>query len=469
MNRFLISAAHKSSGKTTISIGLGAALTKRGLRVQSFKKGPDYIDPMWLSLATHQPCYNLDPYLCNTDELIDAYSHRALGADVCLVEGNKGLHDGIALDGSNSNAAVAAALDLPVILVIDTRGMTRGVAPLILGFQAFDPRIKIAGVILNRTGGKRHESKLRAVIEHYTNVPVIGAIPETPELAITERHLGLVPSNEDEAATAQVARLERAISEHIDLDQLLALTKTSSQTTEARTTKKRGHRRDIRLGIARDAAFGFYYPEDFEALTAAGAELVPFDTLNDKQLPDVDALFIGGGFPEMLAAELEANTAMRHSLHQAIENGLPVYAECGGLMYLSRSIQWQDKRHAMVGAIPADTVMHKKPIGRGYVEIEATADHPWATHDTPLIRAHEFHYSSLENIAPNVRYAWRVRRGHGIDGNRDGIVHRNVLGAYCHLRKTLGNNWPAQFIAFIRACRVTRHAALSSTPCAVKR
>lgn len=457
MHRFLLSAAHRSSGKTMVSIGLCAALKNRRLAVQPFKKGPDYIDPMWLTRAAERPCYNLDPYLSHEDELRRTFLDRSRDAQVCLVEGNMGLYDGLAVDGSNSNAALATQLGLPVILVIDCRGMTRGIAPLILGYQAFDPDVRIAGIILNRVGGQRHESKLRAVLERYTRVPVIGAIPETPHMAIDERHLGLVPSNEAGDAAERIACLERVVSAHVDLDRLLALTVDRAIPTVAPKPPqgKRGHA-TVRIGIAMDAAFGFYYLDDLEALTAAGAELVPFDTLRDTRLPEMDGLFIGGGFPEVMAAGLAANAPLRAQLCREIEAGLPVYAECGGLMYLTRSITWQGETHAMVGALPADTVMHRKAVGRGYVELEATSDHPWLPPAMTPIRAHEFHYSSLANVAPDLKYAWRVRRGHGIDSKRDGMVHRNVLASYSHLRSVAGLDWPAHFVAFVLACRLQR-------------
>src|SRR5512143_3721784 len=276
MNRMLISAAHKSSGKTMVSIGLCAALAARGHVVQPFKKGPDYIDPMWLSQAAGHACFNLDLYLMENDDVVATFAQHS--AEVNLVEGNKGLYDGLALDGSNSNAALAKLLDLPVILVIDARGMTRGIAPLILGYQAFDKDIQIAGVILNNLGGSRHESKLREVIEHYTDVPVIGAIQHDPELTIIERHLGLMPSNESGEAVARIRALGDAVERQVDLDKFLALTRKEPLAETARAIVSPFPSRDkLPIGIARDQAFGFYYADDLDALTASGAELVPFD------------------------------------------------------------------------------------------------------------------------------------------------------------------------------------------------
>ncbi len=452
MHRFLVSAAHKSSGKTTVSIGLAAALSRRGLAVQPYKKGPDYIDPLWLSAAAGRPCRNLDPYLESPEDIRAVFRQHATCADVALVEGNKGLYDGLALDGSNSNAALAALLDLPVILVLDARGMTRGIAPLILGYQAFDRSIRIAGVILNRLGGARHESKLRAVIEHYTDVAVLGALQERADLAIEERHLGLKPATEAAGADQRIAALADAVRDGVDIERLLALT-TCDRTPAAVDLSCAGTAEPLRIGIARDRAFGFYYAEDLENLQRAGARLVPFDTLADHTLPAVDALFIGGGFPEMFAAELAANQPLRRSIREAIEGGLPTYAECGGLMYLARSITWNGVTYPMTGALPGDVTMEARPVGRGYVHLEETAAHPWPQRRGATIRAHEFHYSRLHNLAPGVRFAYQVRRGHGVDGTHDGFVHRNVLASYAHLRSVAGNNWPARFVAFARAVR----------------
>ena len=458
MHRFLISAAHKSSGKTTVSVGLAAALARRGLAVHAFKKGPDYIDPMWLAAATGRPCRNLDFNLSTPAELqLEFRRHGALAA-VCLVEGNKGLYDGLDLEGRNSNAALARLLDLPVVLVLDARGMTRGVAPLILGHQAFDRSIRIAGVILARLGGARHEAKLRAVIEHYTDVPVLGAMHEDPRLAIAERHIGLTPTNEDSAVQTRIALLAGAVGGQVDLERLLAAT-ANSAPLPAVPPLARAARTGVRIGIARDRAFGFYYPDDLEALERAGAELVFFDTLRDARLPKVDGLIIGGGFPEMFMRELEANAGLRGEILAAIEAGMPAYAECGGLMYLARSLNWRGDTRRMVGAIAGDVVMHDRPVGRGYVRLAPTEYHPWGNSDgSAEIPAHEFHYSSIEGLDPHTRFAYRMTRGFGVDGNADGIVVNNLLATYSHFRSAGSHDWAARFVGFVRQ-RAGRHAA----------
>jgi len=458
VNRLLISAAHKSSGKTTISIGLCAALRARGLRVQPFKKGPDYIDPMWLSLAAGHACHNLDFFLMGHEEIVATLTTRADDADISIIEGNKGLYDGLDLDGSNSNAALAELTGAPVVLVIDARGMTRGIAPLLLGYQRFDANIRIAGVILNQLGGSRHEAKLRAVIEHYTDIPVIGAVHHDADLDIVERHLGLMPSNEDTAARARIEAIARVVAAQVDLERVLAIA-ASAPALRARESPANVARPSsgshVRLAIARDAAFGFYYPGDFDALRDAGAELVFFDTLNDARLPDCDGLFIGGGFPETQMDKLEANASLRGDIRGAIENGLPAYVECGGLMYLTRGIAWKGSRREMVGILPADTVMEDRPQGRGYVRLRETGKGLWpiAPGGGAEVRAHEFHYSRLENLPVGMTFAYDVLRGYGTDGTHDGIVYRNLLACYTHMRDLADNHWTARFVRFVRNCK----------------
>lgn len=454
MSHLMISAAHKSSGKTTITIGLCAALSSEGLTVQPFKKGPDYIDPLWLSQAAGNTCYNLDYYTMERDEITALFREKMRYADIGIIEGNKGLYDGLDLEGANSNAALAAQLQAPVALVLDTRGMTRGIAPLILGYQAFDSDITIAGVILNNVGGSRHESKLRRVIEHYTDVRVVGAVPRNPDLEIVERHLGLMPSNEAEAAQERIDVIKEHVRTNVDTQALLTLANREKHEKILRPTG--GNRKpELRIGYAKDAAFGFYYPDDLQALEDEGAEMVPFDTLEGSELPDVDALFIGGGFPETSMEKLAGNEKIRESVKQFIEQGGPAYAECGGLMYLCRSLSWEGKQCEMVGIIPADVKMHQKPQGRGYVRLCETDAHPWpqATGQGKVILAHEFHYSGLENLPQDIEYAYSMERGYGVDGKHDGIIYKNLLASYSHMRNVGSNHWARRFIAHVLAVK----------------
>ena len=453
MPHFYISAAHKSSGKTSLSIGLCAALVNKGLTVQPFKKGPDYIDPLWLTQASGRACYNLDFYTMPKAEIDERFALSMRDAGIGLIEGNKGLFDGLDIEGSNSNAALAAQLGSPVILVLDTQGMTRGVAPLILGYQAFDKHIRIGGVILNKVGGSRHEGKLRRVIEHYTDVPVVGAVYRNDDMHITERHLRLVPSNEAMQSLDQIHLMGQRVAEQVDLDRVLEIAATASAPSMlVEAIEPVPVNQNVRIAYAKDSAFGFYYASDLEALTAAGAELVPFSPLKDAELPDADGLFLGGGFPETHLEELGKNIEIGRKITQFIENGGPTYAECGGLMYLCRRLTWNGKQGRMLGVVPADVVMHERPQGRGYVRLRETAQHPWPNgHE---IAAHEFHYSALENVGEGVEFAYRVERGFGIDGQHDGIRYRNLLASYAHLRDTHNNHWTERFVNFVRQCRV---------------
>ncbi len=461
-----ISAAHKSSGKTTITIGLLSAFKNKGFNVQPFKKGPDYIDPLWHGNAAGNPCYTLDFNTMTQKEILQLVSQKLTSCDISLVEGNKGLYDGLDLDGSNSNAAIAKLINAPVILVLDTRGMTRGIAPLILGYQAFDPKINITGVILNQLGGSRHESKLRSVIEHYTDISVLGAVHKDKHLEIVERHLGLMPSNEDGEAQKKITDIGKIISSQVDLDKIIKISHADSPSYKIspiiKHSNKKKNEHPLRLAYINDSAFGFYYPGDLEALEAAGAELIEVNSLIDKQLPhDIDGLFIGGGFPEEHLEKLNQNHSFRQSIYQAIENGLPTYAECGGLMYLCRNIISKGQQLNMVGIIPADAKMEEVPQGRGLIRFSETHLMPWPnvsqnTSNTiegivdSSISAHEFHYSHLINISKPLNYAYDIHRGSGVDGQHDGIVYKNLLACYAHLQDTEQNHWAKRFIQFIQ-------------------
>ncbi len=458
MPHFYIAAAHKSSGKTSVSTGLAAALTQRGLAVQPFKKGPDYIDPLWLGRAAGTACFNLDFFTMSHAEIFSTFADRAATADISLIEGNKGLFDGLDVEGTDSNAALAKMLSAPVILVIDATGMTRGVAALMRGYLDFDPDVDIRGVILNKVGGTRHEGKLRAALERYTDTEVLGAIGRSQALEIPERHLGLIPANEAEEADATIARLANGVAAGVDIDRLIDIAGTSSLSTAAAGTyaAPAGPKPDVRIAIARDVAFGFYYQDDLEAFAQAGAELIPFDTLNDHELPEVDGLFIGGGFPETHLDALSANQGLRSDIRRLLASGMPAYAECGGLMYLSDSIQWRDEKHDMVGAVSGDIIVDDRPQGRGYVLLEETGKGLWpvvagepASPETG-IPAHEFHYARLENLSEDAKFAYRVLRGHGIDGERDGLLVGNLMAGFVHHRNTDAHPWVRRFVEFVR-------------------
>ena len=468
MAHLLISAAHKSSGKTTLTTGLCAALTARGHVVQPFKKGPDYIDPLWLGAASVRDCINLDFHNQADEDIKTCFSSYMRDADLGLIEGNKGLFDGLDLEGSNSNAALARLLGAPVLLVIDTQGMTRGIAPLLQGYLNFETGLEFAGVILNKVGGTRHESKLRRTIEHFTDLDVLGAVGRHEGLQVAERHLGLIPSNEASDSKTRISRFAEIVAAEVNLDAVVeaaALAKPVQTRTNASAIGKT-QTPDIRIGYANDAAFSFYYPDDLDNLRAAGAELIPVDTLNDSHLPDIDGLLLGGGFPETNMKALERNVSLRTDIRNAIQGGLPTYAECGGLMYLAERIVWNGESAEMAGVISGDAVMYERPQGRGYVVLKETGHHPWPklpdedesslSSESITIPAHEFHYSRLENCICEPVFAFDVLRGAGLDGSHDGLVQHNLLAGYTHMRNVGSNNWARRFALFVRQCKAKR-------------
>lgn len=442
-----IAATRKSSGKTTLSIGLTRALTRRGLSVQTFKKGPDYIDPLWLTLASGRPCYNLDFNTQTEAEIKALFAEKSAGADFVIVETNKGLFDGLDVKGSDSNAALVKLLGTPVVLVIDTVGMTRGIAPLLLGYQQFDTGFALAGVILNKTGGPRHLGKLKAAIELYNGLEVLGALGRDDRFSIDERHLGLTTPGDQETANEVVDALADMVEAGVDLDNLLGRAEPPDFVQPGPVEPVSGHAGKVTIAIARDRAFGFYYPDDLEALERAGANLVFFDALNDAALPPADGLFIGGGFPETSLSALSANSALRHDIRTRIEAGMPTYAECGGLMYLCERLEWGGESGEMVGVVPGTAVMNERPQGRGFARLKATRHAPFVT---GTVAVHEFHYASIRGLPEGMVYAYEVERGHGIDGKNDGIVVHNTLANFCHFRHTEACRWAQGFVNFVR-------------------
>lgn len=455
MSCIYISAAHKSSGKTTISIGLCRELRRRGHSVQPFKKGPDYIDPLWLGQAAGRDCLNLDFNTMAEGEIRDGFAHSLADASLGLIEGNVGLFDSVDLAGVHSNAELAKLLNVPVLLVVDAQGMSRGVAPLLLGYRAFDPDLQIAGVVFNRVGGGRHETNLRRVVEHYTDLPVLGAVHRDTSLRIDERHLGLMPSNEAHRSGAQIERIRALVAQQIDVDRLLVIAESVIKPSPPKIGVAVDSVESVRIAVARDEAFGFYYPDDLQSLRRAGAELIEFSPIADAELPAADGIFLGGGFPEYRMQELAANRSMRDSIRGFIEDGGVAYAECGGLMYLCRGLRWGDEYSRMCGVLDVDVAMHERPQGRGYVRLRETADFPWPeVAGTPAeIRAHEFHHSAIVDPDPEWVYGYQVLRGAGVDGRHDAILHRNLVAAYAHLRHVGGVAWTERFVAQVRRSR----------------
>lgn len=476
--RLVIAAPQGRSGKTTLALGLCAALAARGLAVQPFKKGPDYIDPSWLSEAAGRACRTLDPFfLVSQEEVHRAFLRGARGADISLIEGNHGLYDSLDDEGSGSTAAVARSLQAPIILVVNAARMSRSVAALVHGYQTFEPGTPIAAVVLNNVAHSapdgvrsRHEFKLRNAIERHCHLPVVGALPRSDLLTIPDRHLGLVPRAEDEALIPAIEACRKAVEQYVDLDAVLDIARSAPPIpgwqegpggADGHLPAARiPHSTITRVGVVRDRAFSFYYPENLEALMDAGAELIFVDALRDSHLPDLDALYIGGGFPEMFMQELSANRRLRLDIRAAAKGGLPIYAECGGLMYLSRRIIWGDQSAEMVGALPCDVEVTDRPQGHGYVIGEALEGNPFLPAGT-IVRGHEFHHSRIVHWQGDLSITYRLLRGNGLGGGRDGLVYRNVLAAYTHLHASGSPGWAQGLLA--RACAYANevtHAAV---------
>ena len=449
MTSYLITSTRKSSGKTTITIGLSRILNRMKYNLATFKKGPDYIDPLWISKASKTSCYNLDFNTMSTAEIKKLFKLKTQNTALNLIEGNKGLFDGVSLDGSDSNAAMAHLLKLEIILVIDCSGITRGIAPLINGYKDFDPKIKYKGIILNNIASDRHEGKIVNAIAEYSDFKVFGSIPKNNKIEILEQHLGLQPSFLTSSNNNIINNIASLVKSSVDIKHLVKgvsnKKKLSTKTPNVITKKYAG----ITIGVARDNAFGFYYADDIEKFKSLGARIIYFNTLKDKSLPNVDALFIGGGFPELVAKELSSNKKMISSIKNFINANKPVYAECGGLMYLAKSIKINDKSFRMVGIINGRVVMHDKPVGRGYVELIKSSSHPWLL-SNDSIKAHEFHYSRLSLDAKLSNYSYKVKRGYGVNGKYDGIKYKNLLATYSHLRDTKKTTWITNFLEFIK-------------------
>src|SRR5664280_832899 len=444
--RIVFSALRGNSGKTFLTVGVGACLRHRGKALSPFKKGPDYIDAAWLEMATGRPCYNLDLFLMEREGLISSFSTRVQQTDGALVEGNRGLFDGMDREGIYSTAELAKLLQAPVILVVDCSMAPRTVAAMILGCQHFDPQVAIKGVILNRIGGTRHESIVRSAIEDHCGVAVLGAIPKIKERVFPERHMGLVPPREYPGAARAVDEAARIVDRYVDVDRLWEIAQGAPAVYFDDLDRREGEQfvcpsRQPRIGFIRDSAFWFYYPDNLEVLEKLGASPVECSALNDRELPPVDALYIGGGFPETHAASLAANAGLRKSLREAVEMWLPVYAECCGLMYLGKELIVEKKAFRMAGVFPLRFVVDGKPQGHGYTILEVDTPNPYLP-TGEVLHGHEFHYSRiLDGEEKGFAFAFNVRRGQGIHGQKDGLCYKNVLATYSHLHATGAKGW----------------------------
>jgi cobyrinic acid a,c-diamide synthase len=442
--RILVAGLRGGSGKTLVSLGLAAAWRKTGRRVAPFKKGPDYIDAAWLSMAADAPCRNLDLFLMTAGTAIRSFVASAERADVAVIEGNRGLFDGMDAQGSYSTAQLAKLLAAPVILTVDCSKATRTVAAAVLGCQRLDPEVPIRGVVLNQTAGRRHESVLREAVEQVCGLPVVGAVARLREQLLPERHLGLVPPAEHGQHVRAIDRVAAVAEQYLDLGAIegLAGEAPALELDDGAIPPLPSSAKapTVRIGVFRDAAFQFYYPENLEALVREGARLIEISPLDEAELPEVDGLYIGGGFPETLAPALAENGPFLASLRRAIDKGLPVYAECGGAVYLGEKLLYRERQYPMAGVLPAVFAFQEKPQGHGYAAVETVAKNPFFAVGQSL-RGHEFHYTYLASADDDLKFAFRVRRGHGFDGRRDGLLHNNVLASYTHVHALGTESW----------------------------
>ncbi len=458
MRQILITGDRSGSGKTSITLALSALLAKEH-KVQTFKVGMDYIDPSYLSAVSGRPCRNLDSYTLSDAQIRDIFRFGCRGADMAIVEGVRGLYEGAeALNDTGSTAAIAKTLELPVILVVSAQSITRSSAAIVKGFQSFDPEIRIAGVILNNIKGGSHKTKATTAIEHYCGIPVIGAIPRMEEMQLAMRHLGLVPYREGSGRGDFDTRIEtitELIGQYVDLDRFVSLMEERVMRPEKSPAFDTAPVRDVKIGIALDEAFNFYYADLFDILHSLGAEFIPFSPVHDR-LPDADGYIIGGGYPELFIRELEANDRMREALREVSKNGTPVYAECGGLMYLTEKMTlkkgWQgsaaDQSSAMCGVFAGETRMPARRVV-SYVEGSSDAGSPMGR---ASFRGHEFHYSDVA-LDHTTRFAYRLFRGAGIRDNLDGALVQNTLGSYTHLHPVASTG---MFRHFADLCREKR-------------
>jgi len=460
--RLVVAGLSGDSGKTLVSLGLARALVERGLKVRPFKKGPDYIDTAWLGVAARATCRNLDTFLMSDEVMARALARASSDADLLLVEGNRGLFDGVDVEGSHSTAMLARRLAAPVVLVLDCTKMTRTAAALVMGCRALDPEIDLAGVILNRVGCGRHETIVREAVAGIAGTPVLGAIRRiTGDDPLPGRHLGLVTAAEHPDPEEAVQRAAEAVADGVDLDRILAVAQWAPEL-ELASSDLVVDQVPVSIAYLEGEAFSFYYAENLERLRAAGVQLVPVDPANATELPEVDGLYIGGGFPEVHAARLGSTTAFTGSVHARVEAGMPVYAECAGLMYLARELVVDGVTHAMAGVLDLVVEQRPTPQGHGYEVVVADRDNPFFAAGTRLV-GHEFHYSRLVSGSDRERSVLRVERGTGIGEGRDGITKNRVFASYLHLHAGATPGWADGFLAL--AARFSAERGGSTAAC----
>jgi cobyrinic acid a,c-diamide synthase len=445
------------SGKSVVSVGITAALARMNRKVVPFKKGPDYIDAGWLQLAAGRRCYNLDPFLMTKEAIGRSFAVHSADAELVIVEGNRGLYDGVDAEGGYSTAELAVTLGLPIMLVVNCTKTTRTVAAMVLGCRQFDKRVNIKGVILNQIATERQRLLVTESVETYTGIPVLGSIPRLKRDIFPMRHLGMVPHQEYTNSHGALDFLVELIEKNVDLDRVEAImgdvpehviTTINEQDKLSTVTRPK-----VKIGILQDAAFQFYYSENLEALEKAGGQLVPMNALCDSVLPDLDGLYIGGGFPETSARELAANTSFRQSIKKAAGQGLPIYAECGGLIYLGSSILLDGEEFPLVDVFPVRFEMSAKPQAHGYTIFQVEKENAFYNSGAE-IKGHEFRYSKILDWQGSAdQLVLKMIRGKGFIDGRDGLTYKNVLALYTHVHADGTPEWAGNFVQRCRAVK----------------
>jgi cobyrinic acid a,c-diamide synthase len=463
-----IAGVRGGSGKTLLTIGIIKALSRKGFSISSFKKGPDYIDPAWLSLASGRECRNLDAFLMPENKIIETYLKEAAETDIAVVEGNRGLFDGQDMDGTYSFSELVKLLRIPLILVVDCSKSTRTLAAVVHGCETFDKNLKIHGVILNNIAGERHRRVITDSINNYCRAPVLGYFPRFTQFSLGERHLGLVPVSEHAGPDNIISKLGDAAEKNVDIDAIIkisgclrksVISRQNRKTTDAVkiataheipaefSGEKPAAKKPV-IGVILDSSFNFYYRENLEALESSGAKLLFLNSLKDTDIPGIDGLYIGGGFPETHAELLHENKVFRQKLKDLISNALPVYAECGGLIYLSEAIIAKGRKFQMAGIFPFEFEISEKPAAHGYTVFEVDEENPFYKKGTTA-RGHEFRYSRIINPESynNIRTVFKMRTGTGINNGRDGIIYKNCLATFSHTHAAGENiSWPEHLV-----------------------
>ena len=425
--RLVIAASTSGVGKTSITSAIIFGLKKRGYSVQPFKVGPDYIDPSYLTSISKNETKNLDVWLMGKQELIQSFTRNSK-SDISIIGGVMGYYDGF---GGKTNLAsthhVATLLDSPVILILDASKTSRSIAATALGFTKFHKNSRISGIILNKIGSKKHEILCRTALQTL-KIPIIGVIPKNPLVNLESRHLGLIPVGEQKQLHNKIRQLSKDISDYLDFNIIEKICKSTSSLEKIKPIKTKKSK--IAIAIALDNSFNFYYHDNIEALRREGAKIKFFSPINDKKIPNCDLLYLGGGFPEILAASLAKNSSMKKSIKNHAENSTPIYAECGGLMYLTNSITYGKKKSKMVGLFDVDTVMTKKMTlnyTKGTINSNCIISKPRNFH------AHEFHYSKIINVSKDSKFLYNLKIGEGISSHKDALTEYNTIASYCHL------------------------------------